>query len=299
MKANMQSSPEASAVLGDATLEFVCSEIWGGNRPIDREVQAPGMRGRLFSRPCDGGSGGDVHYLSVCGSGLLSRLCVADVAGHGEAVSTVSRQIHGLLRKFMNNLDQRRVLAELNRTLESADEPILTTAAAFSYYPPSRTLSYSYAGHPPALYFNRSLMRWSVLELPPTGGRGLFNVPLSVDSKAGFTRGKHHVEMGDRLLVLTDGVLEAPAPGGELFGADRLVALLSRYCAESPSQLAEHIIAALISFTSDESLHHDDVTFMLVEFEPGPAGPAIWHAVRNRLLRPRGNAQALEAIGAI
>ncbi len=295
----MHQSQEGSTTFGDATMEFVCSEIWGGNRPIDRAVHAPGMRGRLFSHPCDGGSGGDVHYLSVCGSGLLSRLCVADVAGHGEAVSNVSRQIHGLLRKFMNNLDQRRVLAELNRTLESADEPILTTAAAISYYPPSRTLSYSYAGHPPAWYYDGSSRRWSVLELPPAGGRGLFNMPLSVDSKTGFTRGKRRVEMGDRLLVLTDGVLEAPAPGGELFGADRVGELLSRHCTDSPAQLAERIIAALISFTGDESLHHDDVTFMLLEFETGPAGPAIWHAVRNRLLRPRGNTQALEAVGAI
>lgn len=280
-------------------MEFVCSEIWGGNRPIDRDVHAPGMRGRLFSRPCDGGSGGDVHYLSVCGSGLLSRLCIADVAGHGEAVSSVSRQIHGLLRKFMNNLDQRRVLAELNRTLESADEPILTTAAAFSYYPPSRTLSYSYAGHPPAWYYDRSLQRWSVLELPPASGRGLFNLPLSVDSRATFTRGKRRVEMGDRLFILSDGVLEAPAPDGELFGVERVSELLARHRAEPPTQLAEHIIAALVSFTNGQPLNHDDVTLMLLEFEPGPVGPAIWHAVRNRLLRPRGNTRALEAAGAI
>lgn len=284
---------------GDIAMQFVCSEIWGGNRPIDRDVHAPGIHGRLFSRPCGGGSGGDVHYLSVCGSGLLSRLCVADVAGHGEAVSTVSREIHGLLRRFMNNLDQRRVLAELNRTLESAEEPILTTAAAFSYYPPNRTLSYSYAGHPPAWYFDRGADRWSVLELPVVSGRGLFNLPLSVDPRAAFTRGKRRVQMGDRLLVLTDGVLEAPAPGGELFGADRVSELLSRHSAAGPTELAECIVGSLIDFTRDETLKHDDVTLMLIEFVPGPPGPAIWHAVRNLLLRPRGNTAALEAAGAI
>ena len=280
-------------------MEFVCSEIWGGNRPIDREIHAPGLRGALYSRPCDGGSGGDVHYLSVCGSGLLSRMCVADVAGHGEAVSAVSREIHALLRRFMNNLDQRRVLSSLNQILEAAEEPILTTAAAFSYYPPNRTLSFSYAGHPPAWFFDAATQRWEVLELPPIRERGLFNVPLSVDSRAVFTRGKRRVQMSDRLLVLTDGVLEAPSPIGELYGVERVHGLLEHFRRESPREIANRLVGSLVDFTRDDLLHHDDVTYFLVEFVPGPAGPAIWHAVRNRLLRPRGNTPALEAAGAI
>ena len=52
-------------------LQLVCSEIWGGNRPVSTPVDLPGMRGVLYSEPADGRKGGDVHYLSVCGSGVL------------------------------------------------------------------------------------------------------------------------------------------------------------------------------------------------------------------------------------
>ncbi|MHC5029101.1 MAG: hypothetical protein ACYTGR_20310, partial [Planctomycetota bacterium] len=91
-------------------MSLVCGEIHGGNRTVETSVDLPGMRGVIYSRPCDGGRGGDVHYLSVCGSGLLSRMCVADVAGHGEAVANVSAEMHQQLRRLMSWPDQRRVL---------------------------------------------------------------------------------------------------------------------------------------------------------------------------------------------
>ena len=65
------------------SIGLVCNEVWGGNQAFHGPIELPGLRGALFSQPCGGGRGGDVHYLSVCGSGLISRACLADVTGHG------------------------------------------------------------------------------------------------------------------------------------------------------------------------------------------------------------------------
>ncbi|TWT45324.1 Phosphoserine phosphatase RsbP [Phycisphaerae bacterium RAS1] len=269
-------------------LEFVCSEIWGGNRPVDRAVELPGVVGRLFSKPCGGGRGGDVHYMSVCGSGLLSRTCIADVAGHGEAVAAVSHELHGLLRRYMNNLDQRRVLADLNRTLEQGETLQLATAAAFTYYPPARSLSFSYAGHPPAWVFRRSSGRWGRLSLDAADG--LANMPLAVSSDTHFTRGRTRVDFGDRLLIVTDGVLEAPAPGdATLYGDERLTAFLNDHRDDGVDDVSRRLVQELIEYTGDATLRHDDVTFALLEFRRGPRGPAIWTALKNRLWPRRGN----------
>lgn len=285
---------------GDAApVEFVCSEIWGGNRPINRPVQTPGLTGMLFSKPCGGASGGDVHYLSVCGSGLLSRFCIADVAGHGERVAAVSREIHGLMRRYMNNVDQRRVLSDLNRTLESWDTLGMTTAAAFTYYPPSRNLSFSYAGHPPAWFYSRARGQWERLALARDEDAPLENAALAVSDDTRFTRGRRRVEFGDRLLVLTDGVLEAASPGGELFGDERVDAFLRANQGLDPLALGRRLVRAIVDFTADAELKHDDVTFLLVEFVPGPRGPTVLHAIRNLIMRPRGNSAQLEAAGAI
>ena len=273
------------------SLRLVCTEVWGGNRLIDVPVELPGVRGQLYSRPCAGGRGGDVHYLSVCDSGLISRICVADVAGHGEAVSTVSTEIHGLVRRHINWLDQRRVLKKLNKRLVKIGFDALTTAAAITYFPPMRRLSVSYAGHPPAWLYRSEQEQWG--QLPADSNhrrrRGVVNLPLAVEADTTFTRRTLRVAYGDRLLVLTDGVLEAPDASGELFGVQRLEELLNERRHASTAEIAEAIIAALVARVDGGSLSHDDVTLLLVEFVPGPAGPAIWHAIRNRLVHPHGN----------
>ena len=75
---------------------LACGEVFGGNEPVHTAIELPGLHGVLYSHPCHGVRGGDVHYLSVCGSGLLARVCIADVLGHGEVVAQVSAQMHAL-----------------------------------------------------------------------------------------------------------------------------------------------------------------------------------------------------------
>ncbi len=275
---------------------LACAEVWGGNRPVDTRVDLPGVRGVLYSRPCAGGRGGDVHYLSVCGSGLLARMCLADVVGHGEAVATISSEMHAQLRRFMNWPDQRRVLRELNRRLERIGLNAMTTAAALTYYPPSRKLSVSYAGHPPGWYFNRAKGVWSRLSLEHAhAAKGeLIDGPLAVDPDADYSRRSLRVNIGDRLLVVTDGVLEAPGADGVHFGDVRVEQVLARIGDAGPERIGAALLAALEAHCDASTLAHDDVSFLAVEFVPGPRGPTLWTVLRNRLFPPRN---ALPDIG--
>lgn len=62
-----------------------CMDIWSGNRSVENEVSTPGMDIFVYSQPCRGESrGGDVHYVSLCAGGVVTRLILADVSGHGE-----------------------------------------------------------------------------------------------------------------------------------------------------------------------------------------------------------------------
>lgn len=284
----MPTSNAASVALPAArekARRFECAEVWGGNRPIDDAIELPGLRGRVFSRPSAGGRGGDIHYISICGSGLISRLCLADVAGHGETVGAVSAEIHRLLRRYMNNLDQRRVLSDLNKRLETSRLAVMTTAAAVSYFPPSRTLSVSYAGHPPAWLYRQAEERWTrlLLESAERRERRLVDLPLAIDRETSFTRRTLRANVGDRLLVLTDGILEAPAPGGDLYGEGRLEALLYQQRHADTNALSNAVIAAVVVHTEDAALSHDDVTLLLIEFVRGPRSFGMWHALKNRL----------------
>jgi sigma-B regulation protein RsbU (phosphoserine phosphatase) len=269
--------------------EFYCSELWGGNRATEGPFFLPGLQGWVFSRPAEGGRGGDIHYISICSSGLLSRLCLADVAGHGTAIARVSDAIHRLLRRYMNTLDERLILQALNERLVGSDLAVMATAASISYLPPLRRLAVSYAGHPPAWLYRRAEQRWETVEpgSTATAGDAYRDLPLAADPRTRYTRRVLRVRPGDRLLVVTDGLLEAPSPSGEYFGAERLAAALDELRDASAVDLGRELLRRTAAFTGDDDLTHDDVTLLIADVERGPRGWGIWHGLQRRLFPRR------------
>jgi sigma-B regulation protein RsbU (phosphoserine phosphatase) len=270
---------------------MVCAQIQGGNGAVHCPVQLPGVKCVLYSQPSDGGSGGDVYFMSLCGSGLLSRFCVADVVGHGEAVASVSREMHDALGRLMNWTDHRRVLRRLNRLLHRKGLSSMTTMAVATYYPPSGKLSYSYAGHLPGWYFTAQTNQWQRLTLPDDRNVSATHVDgaLAVEPDAAFTRAARRARTGDRLVLVTDGVLETfDAQRRNQFGTQRLERALDAQRDAPLEQLVDHVLDSLRSFSADDSLGHDDVTMLAMEFTEAPSAPALWHVLRNRVLRPLG-----------
>jgi sigma-B regulation protein RsbU (phosphoserine phosphatase) len=267
---------------------FACGEVRGGNEPIYEQVELPGIRGVLYSRPCRGGSGGDVHYVSVCGSGLLSRVSLADVAGHGETIAAVGAEMHAHLRRSVDTIDERRVLSRLDVRLDRVGLQAMTTAALATYYPPARRLTVSYAGHPPGWLYRAEPRQWTRLDGPAArrGEHAFVDLPLGTGLGPGFTRRRFRVSPGDRMLLVTDGVLEAPSPEGLPLGDAGLEAVLQAGVGHvsDPNAIAEQVLSALRDYVDSPHLSHDDVTFFVGEFVPGPPGPALWHVVKNRVL---------------
>ena len=139
---------------------LACGEVRGGTTPVYDRFALPGLRGVLYSRPCSGASGGDIHYLSVCGSGLVSRVCVADVAGHGETIAVVGTAMHAHLLRSVDVIDERKVLTRMDRQLEASGLRAMTTAALLTYVSPSRRLTVAYAGHPPGWLYRAREKTW-------------------------------------------------------------------------------------------------------------------------------------------
>src|SRR5262245_1049809 len=93
-----------------------CMEIQGGNTPVEMSLDMPGLDLWISSHPHeDASEGGDVHYVSLCGGGIVTRLILADVSGHGATVGDLSRALRGLMRKHINSKSQTRLVQELNR----------------------------------------------------------------------------------------------------------------------------------------------------------------------------------------
>lgn len=99
-------------------------------------------------------------------------------------------------------------------------------------------------------------------------------LPLGLGDRAVETA-EEHLQPGDRLLLYTDGVVEARDEHGEFFGVERLVDLLVRESASG------HPVPEILRRLSRALLAHqhgrlqDDATTLLVEWRvPDPAGGA-------------------------
>jgi sigma-B regulation protein RsbU (phosphoserine phosphatase) len=244
-----------------------CAEVWGGIKDDDRETRSGGLAVSLYSSSCQGGRGGDIYCFSVCAEDMLTRIAVADVVGHGSAVSDVSLSLYQAMRNRMNQLDGGRVLADLNAFAARRGFQAITTASVVGYYARRKLAYFARAGDQPPLLRRGAEGTWRPL-LPEHLGSDLVNMPLGVLPQTCFRQRPVHFEAGDRMLLYTDGLVEAPAPGGELFGLDRLRAVLDKLGDASLHATKAAVLDAVRQHTGGP-LDHDDVTVLVVEVVEG------------------------------
>jgi serine phosphatase RsbU (regulator of sigma subunit) len=78
-----------------------CKEIWGGIRNREIDISAGKVIGSVYSAASEGSQGGDIYYFGVCRGDIITRLAIADVTGHGDAVSEVSQYVYNSLKAHM------------------------------------------------------------------------------------------------------------------------------------------------------------------------------------------------------
>ena len=91
-----------------------------------------------------------MHYVSLCGGGgVITRLILADVSGHGEAVADMAVSLRALMRKNINSKSQTRLVCALNRQFAAlAQMSRFATAVVATYLATRKTLTVCNAGHP-------------------------------------------------------------------------------------------------------------------------------------------------------
>ena len=240
---------------------LVCSEIWGGIGEIDQEVSTAGITASISSLAVGGRQGGDIHYLSYCSYDFLTRLAIADVRGHGESVAQVSAWVYAALQAQMNTLDGDRVLSDLNRKIYARGFEAMTTAAVLSYDRSQHRLQFCYARHPPAMIWRRAA-GWQRLENMEE--RETSNLPLGVTSGAVYEQGHISLTPGDRVVVFTDGLLDAEDRHGEPFGERRLTEVLNEEGGAPVAGLKYAILDRLLDHAGGLPLE-DDLTILAAE----------------------------------
>jgi serine phosphatase RsbU (regulator of sigma subunit) len=251
-----------------------CMEIWGGIEPVESSVQTPGLDLWVFSRPFKGDEeGGDVHYVTLCGGGLITRLVVADVSGHGSSVAEFSSTLRTLLRKHINHKSQSRLVERLNQEFaEMARLRRFATAVVATYLTSTDELAISNAGHPRPLHFRASDETWSVLAADPDRQGGLANLPLGLDDATHYGATLVSLGQGDLIIFYTDALIEAADEAGQLLGESGLLEAARRIdrSAGSPSLIGTALLEAVARHRGNGPAD-DDVTLVVLHHNASPS----------------------------
>lgn len=248
------------------TEHMQCMEVWGGSQLTSRGVELGGLEAWVFSKPYgEAQRGGDVYYASSCATGRITRLLLADVAGHGNAVAATAADLRTLMRRFVNRLDQTEFVRLLNQQFAGmSKDGTFATAVVTTFFAPSRRLTVCNAGHPRPLLYRAAQQQWTLLghQGPVTKAKPQ-NIPLGMFDFAEYEHFDVELEPGDCLLSYTDALIESLDADGEMLGEAGLLRILQLLGNAAPEKLTEMLLAE-IAQRYPENLSHDDVTVLLV-----------------------------------
>ena len=271
-----------------------CMEVWGGFGVSDNGVVMPGLDVWVFSRPYqDSEAGGDVHYVSSCGTGRVSRLLVADVSGHGASVATIAKDLRDLMRRYVNFVDQRVFVERLNGSfVELTKSGLFATAAVATFFAPSQTLTVTNAGHPRPLLYSSMRKSWRLMsEDAGANEKDLANLPLGMFEETVYPSVMLQASKGDVVVIYSDSLIEAPleqvvgGKTGRLLGTDGLLEVARSVPVEPTETLATRLYAAVLARCAPgTSTLGDDVTILVLRpngrREAVPFLERVWSGVR-------------------
>ena len=216
--------------------------------------RTPGLRIRGLYLPMSAVAG-DFYDVEERRGGRVVVI-VADVSGHGVPAALVASMVKVAFAVESERFERPGdILGAMNRALTGMFDRAYITACCVAIDRADRRVAYAAAGHPPALLLRAS----GQIERLTEGGIVLTFLP-----DASYETADVRFEPGDRLLLFTDGLLEAAQQGGDEFFGD---AQLDRVVSALPASadMLQEVEQAHRMWIGVGTPLSDDVTLVAVE----------------------------------
>jgi serine phosphatase RsbU (regulator of sigma subunit) len=256
-------------------------EVWGGSQLTARGVEFGGLDAWVYSKPHGNARyGGDVYYASSCATGRITRLLLADVAGHGSSVAATAADLRTLMRRFVNRLDQTEFVRLLNRQFKALSrQDTFATAIVITFFEPSRRLSVCNAGHPRPLLYRAAQQQWNFLSNEESSvASAPRNIPLGILEMSEYDQFDIELQAGDCVVGYTDALIESNDADGNMLGEDGVLRI-ARLLGDVEPQKLIGILLGEIAERYPRNLSEDDVTVVVVRAN----GRKLQYSVREKL----------------
>jgi sigma-B regulation protein RsbU (phosphoserine phosphatase) len=207
-----------------------------------------------------GGDSFDFYWLDANHLAIY----LLDVAGHGLRAALPSLSVLNLLRsrglEQVNYYRPNEVLNGLNQTFQMTQRNDKFFTIWYGIYDRrQRTLTYSCAGHPPAILLSRN-RQVGVIEthLKTTG------FPIGMFADAEYVNASCPVHSPSSLYVFSDGIYESEKSNGEMLGLFGFIEILKKFYQESKNDL--DLILSNIQKDNSKSQFDDDLSILKIDF---------------------------------
>jgi phosphoserine phosphatase RsbU/P len=185
-------------------------------------------------------------------------LCVADVSGKGMSAASLMRDLREAVRAMAPDAGSPAELCtQVNKTLCGRIGPGKYITMFYGVVDrQTRRLHYENAGHCLPLLVRAD----GAVEFPASfsGVLGLFSHWL-------YNNQEVQLGAGDKLLLVTDGIIEAEGRRGQEFGYQRLISLVNSGNGQCPDDLSRSILDAVSRFCDQKM--RDDASLIVVATE--------------------------------
>ncbi len=199
--------------------------------------------------------GGDVYDFYRLENNRLGIL-VADVSGHGVNSAMLSGMVKALAAPLsLAVLEPGELLAGLDVSTEQFfPEGYFCTGFYVIADEETGLVRYAGVGHPPAIVIG------------PNGSRTLPSNPgmLGIGMVDGTAGNADRLELGESLVIYTDGLTDAMDPSDALFGEERLRTLLQSHHGADPAAILSQVENAVKAHTSPGS-PADDINIIVLQ----------------------------------
>lgn len=204
-----------------------------------------------------GGDFYDVFWVAPDRLGVF----IGDISGKGVSGALLMARISSEMRvAALAHVEPVAVLTTMNKALIGRNQPeLFFTAIYLTLDVKSGEVVLANAGHP-SPYCSRA--DGTLVEITE-GAAG----PIGIVDDPQFESTLLRLDHGDALVLYTDGVVEAAAANGVLYGSDRLEFALAD-ASTRPSDIAEKILASVRAHIADEPAN-DDLTLFICQRNVG------------------------------
>lgn len=199
--------------------------------------------------------GGDIYDFRRNGTSGIG-IFIADVSGHGIAAALIASMVKMSLNSWEEYLEKPSLLLkEIHASLsDKIGNNFISSCACYIDFKKSMFRS-SIAGHPlPIIINTQSSFRQS-----ENKGHVISNLFSS-----NFTDSEITLMPGDKIILYTDGIVEARNQEGDLFGETRFFNILKNNTNLTPQKLSEKIHHDILSHIGERQ--EDDITMMIVQY---------------------------------